>query len=73
VLSLGLLEAAEKRALSQEPCDIGDDAEIRALIELRAAAKKAKNFAEADRIRDDLKSRGIVLIDTPQGTTYTKS
>ena len=33
----------------------------------RAAAKKAKNYAEADRIRDELKSRGILLEDTPSG------
>ena len=73
VLSLNLLEAAEKHITSQEPCPLGADAEILAQIELRAAAKKAKNFTEADRIRDDLKARGIILIDTPQGTTYTKS
>ena len=36
----------------------------------RAAAKKEKNFAEADRIRDELAARGVTLIDTPQGTTY---
>ncbi|HNX13524.1 MAG TPA: cysteine--tRNA ligase [Oscillospiraceae bacterium] len=72
VLSLGLLEAAEKHALSQAPCERGDDADIKTQIDLRAAAKKAKNFAEADRIRDDLKSRGILLIDTPQGTTFSK-
>jgi len=73
VLSLGLLEAAEKRAASQAPCDLGADADILAQIELRAAAKEAKNFAEADRIRDELKARGILLTDTPTGTTYTKS
>ena len=45
-------------------------AEIEALIEERAAAKKAKNYARADEIRNDLKSRGITLEDTPQGTKY---
>jgi len=44
--------------------------EIEALIEERASAKKSKNFARADEIRNDLKSRGITLEDTPQGTKY---
>ena len=42
-------------------------------IALRAAAKKAKNYAEADRIRAELLEKGIVLTDTPQGTKYTIS
>lgn len=45
-------------------------AEIEEAIAARAAAKKAKNYAEADRIRADLLSRGVVLEDTPQGTKY---
>ncbi|MCI5850976.1 MAG: cysteine--tRNA ligase [Sutterellaceae bacterium] len=44
--------------------------EIRKLIEERAAAKKARNFARADEIRDTLASKGITLLDTPQGTTW---
>lgn len=46
-----------------------DSAEIDALVEQRAAAKKGKDFATADRIRDDLKARGIVLEDKPGGVT----
>ena len=39
-------------------------------IEARLAARKAKNFAESDRIRDELLAQGIVLKDSPQGTTW---
>ena len=45
-------------------------AEILAAIDARKAAKKERNFAEADRIRDELAAKGVTLIDTPQGTTY---
>jgi cysteinyl-tRNA synthetase len=45
---------------------------IAALIEERAAAKKGRNYAEADRIRKDLLNAGIVLEDTPQGTTWRR-
>jgi cysteinyl-tRNA synthetase len=43
------------------------------LIEARTAAKKSKNFTEADRIRDDLKAAGIILEDGPQGTTWRRA
>ena len=46
------------------------DAEIEALIEARTAARKEKNWAEADRIRDELKAKGIVLEDTAQGVKW---
>lgn len=46
------------------------DSEIESLIEARQAARKAKNWAEADRIRDELKNQGIVLEDTPQGVKW---
>ena len=47
-----------------------DEAAIQALIGQRAAAKKAKNFAEADRIRNDLLAQGVVLKDSAAGTTW---
>ena len=43
------------------------------MIEARIAAKKSKNFAEADRIRKVLLDAGIVLEDTPQGTTWRRA
>ena len=47
-----------------------DEAEIERLIAERNAARAAKNWAEADRIRDALAARGIILKDGPQGTTW---
>jgi len=48
------------------------DDEIEALIEKRQQARKEKNWALADKIRDDLKQRGIVLEDTPQGVRWKR-
>ena len=62
-------EAAAKAAADAAAAD-PFVAEILSQIEARKAAKKDKNFAEADRIRDNLAARGVTLIDTPQGTTY---
>lgn len=46
------------------------EADIEALIEARQQARKEKNWAEADRIRDELKAQGIILEDTPQGVKW---
>ena len=73
VLSLNLLQAAETlRKKEAEEAAASADPEIDALVAARTAAKKEKNFAEADRIRDELKARGIEIIDTPQGTKWRK-
>ena len=72
VLSLNLIEAAKAESEKKEESGADDAlvAEITAQIEARAAAKKAKNYAEADRIRNELAARGITLIDTPEGTKF---
>ncbi|MGN1117405.1 MAG: cysteine--tRNA ligase [Acutalibacteraceae bacterium] len=49
------------------------DDEIEELIKARNDARKAKNWAEADRIRDELKAQGIILEDTPQGVKWHRA
>ena len=79
VLALGLIEAASKlNAEKEEAKKAQAEAEVQNgdpyildMIARRAEAKKAKNYAEADRIRNELAEKGITLIDTPQGTKYT--
>ena len=73
VLSLNLLQAAEAhRKKEAEEAAASADPEIDALVQARTDAKKAKNYAEADRIRDELKARGIEIIDTPQGSKWRR-
>ena len=73
VMSLNLLAAADKlRKQQEEEAAASADPAIDALVEARTAAKKAKNYAEADRIRDELKAMGVEIIDTPQGTKWRK-
>ncbi|MGD9537029.1 MAG: cysteine--tRNA ligase [Alphaproteobacteria bacterium] len=52
---------------------IPEEAAIERLIEARNAARKRKDFAEADRIRDELKSKGVVLEDSPKGTLWRRA
>jgi cysteinyl-tRNA synthetase len=54
---------------SNDAVDGLTDGEIEAMIQQRKDARKAKNFAEGDRIRNELKDRGITLIDQKDGTT----
>ncbi len=74
VLGLDLLDhAAALREQEAAPAQGGEgDAQIEALIAQRAQAKADKNWAEADRIREELKAQGIELIDTKEGVTWKR-
>jgi cysteinyl-tRNA synthetase len=63
-----------KADITLEPLTtLGSDAFVELMINKRLDAKKAKNYDEADRIRKELSEAGIVLEDTPQGTTWRKA
>jgi cysteinyl-tRNA synthetase len=67
---LGLLERPPQQFLQSGVDDSGlDEAAIATLIAARSAAKQAKNFAESDRIRQDLLAQGVILEDKPGGVT----
>lgn len=74
VLSLNLVEGAKKFSNGNE--DVSDGGDFAKYVEeqiaLRAEAKKARNFAEADRIRDCLASQGVKLLDTREGTSWSR-
>ena len=71
VLGLDLMKKAAALR-EKEAAPVEGAAEIEALIAQRAAAKKARDFAEADRIRDALKDMGVEIKDTPQGVVWKK-
>jgi len=68
---MGLLQTsgAEWKALRQASVSI-DESKVVGLIDARNAARKAKNFKESDRIRDELAKMGVVLKDSKDGTTW---
>ncbi|SFM42623.1 cysteinyl-tRNA synthetase [Ectothiorhodospira mobilis] len=71
--TLGLLQADPEGFFQQGGAgEAMDAAEIEALIQQRLEARKRRDFTEADRIRDDLKARGILLEDGPEGTTWRR-
>ena len=84
VLSLSLIEKADKKReeLKKQAVTAGQftivsesgesDPEVEARIMARQDAKKAKNFAEADRIRDELKAAGIEVTDIPHGAKWKR-
>jgi cysteinyl-tRNA synthetase len=70
---LGLLQRDAQAFLQAGPAVRLADAEISERIEARIAARKAKNFTEADRIRKELEAGGVVLEDGPAGTTWRRA
>ena len=84
VLSLDLIKKAElkREELKKQAVQAGqftiisesgeENAEVEAKIQARQDAKKAKNFAEADRIRDELKAEGIEVTDIPHGAKWKR-
>jgi cysteinyl-tRNA synthetase len=72
--TLGFLQADPDEFLqSGSPDGQMPAAEIEALIAKRLAARKAKDFKEADRIRDELAQQGVILEDGPKGTTWRRA
>ena len=73
--ALGLLQQDPEAWFRWTPAAAADgpsDSEIAAAIEARQAARKAKDFKESDRIRDELKAKGVILEDGPKGTSWKR-
>ncbi|WP_367027494.1 cysteine--tRNA ligase [Methylococcus sp. ANG] len=70
---LGLLQADPEAYFKGDSAGSGlGDADIDALVQARLAARKAKNWAESDRIRDELKAQGVILEDSAGGTSWRR-
>lgn len=69
---LGLLQQAPAEWFARGVSG-DDDARIQALVDERAAAKQARDFARADALRDQLATEGILLEDTPQGVRWKRA
>ena len=72
--ALGLLQQDPEAWFRWTPAGSAgpSDAEIETAIVARQAARKARDFKESDRIRDDLKAKGVILEDGPKGTTWKR-
>ncbi|MDH5211170.1 MAG: cysteine--tRNA ligase [Betaproteobacteria bacterium] len=70
---LGLLQRPAEAFLRAGPAGALSDSDIGARIEARLAARRAKNYAEADRIRKELEQGGVILEDGAQGTTWRRA
>ncbi len=72
--ALGLLQQDAEAWFRWTPAGSSgpSDTEIEAAIAARQAARKAKDFKESDRIRDDMKAKGVMLEDGPKGTTWKR-
>ena len=69
---LGLdVDKVDLNKLSRDRLDI-DGSKVEAAIAARNAARKAKDFKESDRIRDELKAKGVILEDGPKGTSWKR-
>src|SRR4051812_577178 len=73
-VALGLLQQDPEAWFRWTPAGASGptEAEIEAAIAARQAARKAKDFKQSDRIRDDLKTKGVILEDGPKGTTWKR-
>jgi cysteinyl-tRNA synthetase len=72
--ALGLLQQDPEAWFRWSPAGASgpQDAEVEAAIAARQAARKAKDFKESDRIRDELKAKGVILEDGPKGTSWKR-